>query len=109
MEIDVAATLENLFPFRKLILTDLEEQPPAQPTSAAASPAARVGTVRRPRGRPRLNFSISRKGPDSRGGLSLLLLLILLVPGSALAGAAPALWREGSLGGEEDGEGGGGD
>ena len=39
----------------------------------------------------------------------LLLLLILLVPGSALAGAAPALWREGSLGGEEDGEGGGGD
>ena len=41
--------------------------------------------------------------------LLLLLLLILLVPGSALAGAAPALWREGSLGGEEDGEGGGGD
>ena len=41
--------------------------------------------------------------------LLFLLLLILLVPGSALAGAAPALWREGSLGGEEDGEGGGGD
>ena len=41
--------------------------------------------------------------------LLLLLLLILLVPGSELAGAAPALWREGSLGGEEDGEGGGGD
>ena len=40
----------------------------------------------------------------------LLLLLILLVPGSELAGAGPALWRErGSLGGEEDGEGGGGD
>ena len=45
----------------------------------------------------------------SRRLLFLLLLLILLVPGSALAGAAPALWREGSLGGEEDGEGGGGD
>ena len=45
----------------------------------------------------------------SRRPLLLLLLLILLVPGSALAGAAPALWREGSLGGEEDGEGGGGD
>ena len=67
--------------------------------------------------RRRVSFAPLRLRPPLSGShllsrrplLLLLLLLILLVPGSALAGAAPALWREGSLGGEEDGEGGGGD